>query len=56
MPENKRYRCLSCGERFELEVLTHQDFEDARKRGEYINHSPIECPKCKRRDFREGWE
>lgn len=56
MPENKRYRCLNCGKCFELEVFTQQEIEDARQRGRPIAGSPISCPKCKRQDYREGWD
>lgn len=56
MPENRRYRCNNCGERFKLEVLTQQEIEDARKRGEHIGGLPVSCPKCNRQDYRDGWD
>jgi hypothetical protein len=53
MPKRRRCRCRTCGERFELDVLTEEEMrENRRKNGP---GSPIACPKCRRRDLQEGW-
>ena len=54
MPEIKRFRCLSCGRRFEAETLNEEERREARH-----NHhptSPVYCPDCHRTDIRGGWE
>jgi DNA-directed RNA polymerase subunit RPC12/RpoP len=54
MPIRTRYRCLTCGERFEADVLTK---EEARERDrDNRPRYPIACPKCRRADVRPGWD
>lgn len=53
MPVLKKYRCRNCGEQFEIDVLNVEERREAERR-----HTPlvaIACPKCNRRDVREGW-
>lgn len=49
-----RKRCVNCGKRFEVEILTRDEVERARdeRRPTY----PIACPDCNRTDIRDGWE
>lgn len=54
MPELKRYKCLSCGKRFEVDVLTKEERRDAEREGEPVYR--IHCPDCHRTEVREGWE
>ena len=56
MPEMKRYRCNSCGYRFEIEVFTSQEIDEAEEKGNPLLGSPIQCPECNRQDNREGWD
>lgn len=53
MSEKKRYRCQNCGERFEIEVLNENEKREAQKKN--VPVYPIACPKCHRREVREGW-
>ena len=32
MPEVKRFQCLNCGHRFETDVLTTEEKQDARRK------------------------
>ncbi|MBI1210014.1 MAG: zinc ribbon domain-containing protein [Alphaproteobacteria bacterium] len=54
MSARKRFRCLSCGKRFEAEVLSEDEVRAARLRGEPLG--PIHCPECNRTNCRGGWE
>jgi len=56
MSELKRYRCLNCGHRFEVEVLTREERLEADREGTPLG--PIRCPRpeCRRTDVRLGWE
>jgi transposase-like protein len=53
MTQKQRYRCLNCGEKFEIEVLTDSERRDAKKRN--IPVYAIACPKCRRTDVSKGW-
>lgn len=53
MPVKRRYRCQNCGHRFEVDVLTEQEKEQAKRREQRLY--PIACPECKRQAVREGW-
>jgi DNA-directed RNA polymerase subunit RPC12/RpoP len=44
MPERRRYRCLNCGNRFELEVLSEKETQEALRRNQRV--SGVACPKC----------
>ncbi len=50
----KRYRCLSCGEKFEAEVLESQEKEEYIRQGRPTGQ--VHCPKCNRTDVRPGRE
>lgn len=54
MPKVVRYRCQNCGKRFEIEVLTKEETEEAKRQNRPL--SPIHCPDCHRTDVRDGWE
>lgn len=54
MSERRRFRCNSCGERFETEVLTPE--EQRRAQIERRPTSSIHCPRCNRTDIRDGYE
>lgn len=54
MGELKRYRCNSCGHRFEVEVLTREERLDAEREGRPVY--AISCPECRRTDVRPGWD
>lgn len=54
MTVRKRYRCRSCGKRFEVDVLTADEMREAERQRRPT--SPISCPECKRTDCRDGWE
>lgn len=54
MPERILYRCLNCGERFEASRLSPREVDELEEEGKPTK--PISCPKCNRRDLREGWE
>lgn len=49
-----RYRCMNCGKRFEIEVLTKEERREAERRQEPVYQ--IGCPDCRRTNVREGWE
>jgi DNA-directed RNA polymerase subunit RPC12/RpoP len=49
-----RYKCLNCGKRFEVEVLSKEEKEDYRRKKRPLYQ--IACPECKRIDVRPGWE
>lgn len=53
MTESVRYRCLNCGNRFIVEVLTEEEREEARRKN--TPTSPITCPECHRTDVDRGW-
>jgi DNA-directed RNA polymerase subunit RPC12/RpoP len=48
MPITTRYRCRNCGARFETPVLTPEEIQEARRRGEIM--SAVHCPQCNRTD------
>jgi DNA-directed RNA polymerase subunit RPC12/RpoP len=54
MSELRRYRCLNCGKRFDIEVLTPEEVKRARE--ERRPTSAIHCPDCRRTSVREGWD
>jgi len=54
MTERARLRCLNCGHRFEQDVLTQEERQQARR--EDRPTSPIACPMCRRTDTRRGWD
>ncbi|PSJ19544.1 zinc ribbon domain-containing protein [Halomonas sp. ND22Bw] len=54
MSEKRRFRCLNCGERFQTDVLTPDEAEEARRQRRPT--SAIHCPACHRTDIRDGWE
>jgi len=54
MSETKRFRCLNCGKRFETEVLSAREVEEARRERRLT--SAIHCPVCNRTNIRDGWE
>lgn len=54
MPIKMKYRCNNCGERFEIDILTEDEKREFER--QRLNYTPISCPKCHRRDYREGWE
>jgi hypothetical protein len=56
MPRKVRYRCLSCGERFEVEILTDEEKREARRQNRPTSHVHCPNPECNRTDLREGWE
>ena len=56
MPEMRRYRCNNCDERFEVVVPTEQERREAEEKRDPIKGFPIHCPKCKRQDYRKGWD
>lgn len=49
-----RKRCNNCGRRFEIDVLTPDEQEEARRQQKRTY--PIACPDCHRTDIRDGWE
>lgn len=54
MAVRMRYRCKSCGRRFEIDVLTREEQREAKRQGRPLK--PVACPDCHRTDVREGWE
>ena len=54
MTELRRFRCLSCGRRFEAEVLTDAEKNDAERDARPL--SRVRCPDCNREEVRPGWE
>lgn len=46
MTVRTRFRCLNCGERFEIEELTPDEVREARHRGRPISNAC--CPSCRR--------
>lgn len=53
MTEVKRFQCLNCGHRFEIDVLTPDEKKEARRKDEPVY--PVACPQCQRTDVRGGW-
>ncbi|SCX03895.1 hypothetical protein DSM25558_0579 [Agrobacterium sp. DSM 25558] len=53
MTELRRFQCLNCGHRFEIEVLTSDERQEAMRKNERV--SPVACPQCRRTDIRSGW-
>jgi len=54
MPESAKFRCNNCGRRFEVDVLTEGEKEEARN--QRLPTTSVQCPECKRTDVRRGWE
>ena len=54
MPESVRFRCNNCGHRFEVEVLSQAEQQEAHKANRPTQ--TVQCPKCNRTDVRRGWE
>jgi DNA-directed RNA polymerase subunit RPC12/RpoP len=54
MADKVRFRCLNCGNRFEVEVLTEDEKREARRRNQPTRE--VRCPHCNRADIRRGWE
>lgn len=54
MPMTMRYRCLSCGSRFETSILTEEEVKDARRWDQPLGR--VQCPGCNRLDTRKGWD
>lgn len=54
MSERRRYRCLSCGHRFEADVLTSEEKREAQRQDRRLY--PLGCPDCQRTDVRLGWD
>ncbi len=54
MPIKMRYRCLNCGKRFEIDVVTPDEREEARREEQPLYD--IQCPACHRSSYREGWD
>jgi len=54
MTERVRLRCGNCGHRFEQDVLTADEREEAKREDRPI--SPIACPMCRRTETRRGWD
>lgn len=54
MADTVRFRCKSCGNRFEAEVLDEDEEREAerQRRPTYT----IQCPQCRRTDIRRGWD
>lgn len=55
MPYKKKFRCLNCGARFELDYYTPEEQREERRRRD-VHFGQASCPECKRIDYREGWE
>ncbi|TBE55676.1 zinc ribbon domain-containing protein [Rhizobium leguminosarum] len=53
MTEVKRFQCLNCGHRFEVDVLTPDEKKEAKRNDEAVY--PIACPQCRKTDVRGGW-
>lgn len=53
MSELKRFKCLNCGHRFEVEVLTSDEKREAKREDQPV--SRVACPGCRRTDIRPGW-
>ena len=49
MPVMTDYHCNNCGHNFSLEILTKDEAQKARDKGEPL--SGIHCPKCHRTDL-----
>ena len=54
MTQRQRYRCRSCGHRFEADTLTDAEQREVRRKNQPLY--PIVCPKCSRNDVRRGWD
>ena len=50
----KRYRCLNCGNRFEMKVFTDDELREAKRRNQPVY--PIHCPEFGRNAIQEGWD
>jgi rubredoxin len=53
MTELKRFQCLNCGHRFEVQVLTPNERQEAKREDRPV--SAVACPECRRTDIRGGW-
>ncbi|HDO52772.1 MAG TPA: zinc ribbon domain-containing protein [Rhizobiales bacterium] len=54
MAEIVRFRCKTCGHRFEAEVLDPDEKREARRRNRPT--SDVHCPKCNHLEIRRGWD
>jgi DNA-directed RNA polymerase subunit RPC12/RpoP len=54
MTETIKMRCQNCGHRFEQEVVTDKERQEADREGRPV--SAVHCPKCNRTATRRGWE
>jgi hypothetical protein len=54
MSECRQYRCLNCGHRFVVEVLTPEERREAQRRNQPVYS--IGCPECQRTNVRLGWD
>jgi hypothetical protein len=53
MTEKAKFRCLNCGHKFEEEVMTEREKEQARRENRPTH--PLACPKCRRTSVERGW-
>lgn len=51
MPIFQPYHCLNCGHDFATEILTKDEAEKARDKGD--NVGPVRCPQCGRTDLQK---
>lgn len=49
-----RKRCNNCGHRFEVELLTDVEVDEAIRNLKPTR--PARCSECGREDLRDGWE
>ena len=54
MSENTPFRCLNCGNRFTVDLLTEREKEQARRERRPL--SDVRCPTCNRLEVRRGWD
>lgn len=49
MPHMTDYHCRNCGHDFTIEILSRDEAEKVRDKGQYVG--PVLCPKCSRADL-----
>lgn len=49
MPHSEPFHCRNCGHEFTIEVLSPDEAQKARDKGDYVG--PVKCPKCNRADL-----
>lgn len=49
MPQMTDYHCRNCGHEFTIEILTKDEAQKARDKGEHLGG--VYCPKCHRGDL-----